>query len=121
MTGQNSAVGKIQTGLTDKNGNVQTFTSDPATHNVGNNHPTVKPVALMSYLVKLVTPEGGKVLDPFNGSGSTGMACVQHGFAYTGCELDPTYVEIANKRINGWYNKTQPDNNFNELFEGDKP
>ena len=121
MTGQNNAVGKIQTGLTDKNGNVQTFTSDPATHNVGNNHPTVKPVALMSYLVKLVTPEGGKVLDPFNGSGSTGMACVQHGFAYTGCELDPTYVEIANKRINGWYNKTQPDNNFNELFEGDKP
>ena len=88
---------------------------------VGNNHPTVKPVALMSYLVKLVTPEGGKVLDPFNGSGSTGMACVEHGFEYTGCELDPAYVEIATKRINGWYNKTQPDNNFNELFEGDKP
>ena len=87
---------------------------------VGNNHPTVKPVALMSYLVKLVTPEGGKVLDPFNGSGSTGMACVEHGFDYTGCELDPAYVEIATKRINGWYNKTLPDNNFNELFEGEK-
>ena len=88
---------------------------------MGNNHPTVKPVALMSYLVKLVTPEGGKVLDPFNGSGSTGMACVEHGFDYTGCELDPAYVEIATKRIQGWYNKTQPDNNFNELFDGDKP
>ena len=87
---------------------------------VGNNHPTVKPVALMSYLVKLVTPEGGKVLDPFSGSGSTGMACVEHGFDYTGCELDPAYVEIATKRINGWYNKTLPDNNFKELFNAFK-
>ena len=84
---------------------------------MGNNHPTVKPVELMSYLVKLVTPEGGKVLDPFNGSGSTGMACVEHGFDYTGCELDPDYVAIATKRIEGWYAKTRPDNNFNELFE----
>ena len=95
--------------------------NNKATGSMGNNHPTVKPVALMSYLVKLVTPEGGKVLDPFNGSGSTGMACVEHGFDYTGCELDPAYVEIATKRIQGWYNKTQPDNNFNELFDGDKP
>ena len=84
---------------------------------MGNNHPTVKPVELMSYLVKLVTPEGGKVLDPFNGSGSTGMACVEHGFDYTGCELDPDYVAIATKRIEGWYAKTRPDTNFNELFE----
>ena len=89
-------------------------------NSVGNNHPTVKPVALMSYLVKLVTPEGGKVLDPFNGSGSTGMAAVEHGFDYTGCELDPAYVEIATKRINGWYNKTLPDNNFKELFNAIK-
>ena len=84
---------------------------------VGNNHPTVKPVELMSYLVKLVTPEGGKVLDPFNGSGSTGMACVEHGFEYTGCELDPDYVAIATKRIEGWFAKTRPDTNFNELFD----
>ena len=90
------------------------------TASLGNNHPTVKPVALMSYLVKLVTPEGGRVLDPFNGSGSTGMACVQHGFDYTGCELDPNYVAIATKRINGWYAKTQPDNNFKELFDASK-
>lgn len=117
---KNNAVGKTSTGMFDKNGNVQTMVYDPATHNLGNNHPTVKPVALMSYLVKLVTPPGGSVLDPFNGSGSTGMACVEHGFEYTGCELDPAYVEIATKRIEGWYAKTQPDNNFNELFEGDK-
>ena len=83
----------------------------------GNNHPTVKPVDLMKYLVKLVTPKGGVVLDPFNGSGSTGMACVELGMEYVGCELDPNYVEIANKRIGAWYERTKPDNNFNDLFE----
>jgi site-specific DNA-methyltransferase (adenine-specific) len=114
---KNNAVGKIQTGLTDKNGNVQTFTSDPATHNLGNNHPTVKPVALMKYLIQLVTPEGGKVLDPFTGSGSTGMAAVEADMCFTGCELDPNYVKIANKRIQAWYTRTQPDNNFKELFD----
>ena len=83
----------------------------------GNNHPTVKPVELMKYLVKLVTPSGGKVLDPFNGSGSTGMACVELGYEYVGCELDPNYVEIANRRIAAWYEHTKPNNNFGELFE----
>ena len=85
---------------------------DPDTQ--GNNHPTVKPVELMKYLIKLVTPPGGVVLDPFNGSGSTGCAAVELGFEYIGCELDPAYVEITNKRIDAW-NKT--DNNFKELFE----
>tara|TARA_R110000868_G_scaffold239584_1_gene494051 strand:- start:867 stop:1883 length:1017 start_codon:yes stop_codon:yes gene_type:complete len=77
----------------------------------GNNHPTVKPVALMKYLVKLVTPEGGKVLDPFTGSGSTGMAAVELGYDFTGCELDPNYVDIANNRITAWKNKTDLNNN----------
>ena len=72
----------------------------------GNNHPTVKPVALMKYLVTLVTPAGGKVLDPFTGSGSTGMAVVELGMEFTGCELDPDYVDIATKRIQAWHNKT---------------
>jgi site-specific DNA-methyltransferase (adenine-specific) len=70
-----------------------------------NNHPTVKPVELMKYLIKLVTAPGGKVLDPFNGSGSTGMAAVELGFDYTGIELDPAYVDIANKRIEAWNQK----------------
>jgi len=78
-----------------------------------NNHPTVKPVALMEYLIKLITPPGGTVLDPFNGSGSTGMAAVGLGFNYIGCELDPAYVDIAEKRIAAWLKK---DNNFSELF-----
>jgi site-specific DNA-methyltransferase (adenine-specific) len=71
----------------------------------GNNHPTVKPVELMKYLIKMVTAPGGKVLDPFNGSGSTGMAAVELGFDYTGIELDPAYVDIANKRITAWNQK----------------
>lgn len=83
----------------------------------GNNHPTVKPVELMKYLIKLVTPAGGRILDPFNGSGSTGMAAVELGYEYTGCELDPNYVAIAERRIQGWYERTRPDTNFNELFE----
>ena len=78
---------------------------------VGNNHPTVKPVALMKYLVKLVTPQGGKILDPFCGSGSTGMAAVELDYNFTGCELDPAYVNIANLRITAWKNKTDLENN----------
>jgi site-specific DNA-methyltransferase (adenine-specific) len=81
----------------------------------GNNHPTVKPVELMKYLIKLVTPPGGTVLDPFNGSGSTGMAAVELGFNYIGCELDPTYVEIAEKRIAAWLSKDEP--KVSEVFE----
>jgi site-specific DNA-methyltransferase (adenine-specific) len=70
----------------------------------GNNHPTVKPIELMKYLIKLITPPGGIVLDPFNGSGSTGCAAVELGFEYIGCELDPAYVTITHKRIEAWNN-----------------
>jgi DNA modification methylase len=66
----------------------------------GNNHPTVKPVKLMEYLIKLVTPPEGIVLDPFFGSGTTGVAAVNLGFNYIGIELDEQYVEIARRRIN---------------------
>ncbi len=81
---------------------------------VGNNHPTVKPIELMKYLIKLITPAGGIVLDPFNGSGSTGCAAVELGFEYVGIELDANYVEIANKRIAAW---NKEDTSFNEIFE----
>ena len=64
-----------------------------------NHHPTVKPTDLMRYLVKLVTPPNGTVLDPFTGSGSTGKAAILEGFNFIGCELDPDYVAIANARI----------------------
>ena len=67
-----------------------------------NSHPTVKPVKLMQYLVKLVTPVGGTVLDPFSGSGTTGIACKLEGFEYIGIELDENYVAISNARIAAW-------------------
>jgi site-specific DNA-methyltransferase (adenine-specific) len=65
----------------------------------GNPHPTVKPTALLRYLVRLVTPPGGLVLDPFAGSGSTGKAAAFEGFRFIGIELDPEYAEIARRRI----------------------
>jgi len=65
-----------------------------------NNHPTVKPIELMRYLVRLTkTPTGGVVLDPFMGSGTTGIACVLEGREFIGIEREPEYVEIAEKRI----------------------
>ena len=67
-----------------------------------NNHPTVKPLALMRYLARLTkTPTGGVVLDPFCGSGTTGMACVLEGREFIGIEQDERYAEIARKRIEG--------------------
>ncbi len=65
----------------------------------GNNHPTVKPQALMQYLIKLVTTEGAVVLDPFLGSGSTAVAAMATGRHYLGYELSPEYFDIARARI----------------------
>jgi len=66
---------------------------------VANSHPTVKPLALMRWLVRLVTPPGGTVLDCFAGSGSTGVACVAEGFDCVGIEKEVEYAAIARKRI----------------------
>ncbi len=63
-----------------------------------NNHPTVKPTDLMQHLVRLVTPAGGCVLDPFAGSGTTGKACAIEGFTFIGMELSPEYAAIAQAR-----------------------
>ena len=64
-----------------------------------NIHPTVKPVELMKYLCRLVTPKGGTVLDPFMGSGSTGMAAKDEGFEFIGIEKEKEYYKIAEQRI----------------------
>lgn len=66
---------------------------------LGNNHPTVKPQALMRYLVRLVTPPGGIVLDPFMGSGSTGKAAKAEGFKFFGITDEQPHLEIAQRRI----------------------
>jgi site-specific DNA-methyltransferase (adenine-specific) len=65
-----------------------------------NHHPTVKPTELMRYLVKLVTPTNGTVLDPFMGSGSTGKAAVLENFSFIGIDQSADYLDIATARIN---------------------
>jgi len=64
-----------------------------------NIHPTVKPIDLMRYLVRLVTPKGGICLDPFMGSGTTAIACKSEKINYVGCELEEDYIKIAEARI----------------------
>ncbi len=92
----NQAIAEIKRGNTDFDGGhigmqkVQSKT---------NHHPTVKPIALMRYLVRLVTPPGGTVLDPFTGSGSTGVAALKEGFKFVGVEREPEYQAIARARI----------------------
>lgn len=66
-----------------------------------NYHPTVKPIALMRYLVRLVTPPGGTVLDPFTGSGTTGIAARLEGLSFVGIEREAEYATIASARIQG--------------------
>lgn len=66
----------------------------------------MKPIDLMRWLVRLVTPPGGTVLDPFTGSGTTGIAAVLEGFDFIGIEREPEYVEIAKARI-AWWEKQQ--------------
>ncbi len=69
---------------------------------VKNDHPTVKPLNLIRYLVRMVTPPGGTVLDMFVGSGTTAIAAALEGFEFVGVELEPSYVEIANARVEAW-------------------
>jgi site-specific DNA-methyltransferase (adenine-specific) len=78
------------------------FTTKPS----ANNHPTVKPTNLMAYLCRLVTPPGGIILDPFNGSGSTGKAAIRENFNYVGIDLSQEYLDISKSRIDNELNKT---------------
>jgi site-specific DNA-methyltransferase (adenine-specific) len=67
----------------------------------GVTHPTVKPLDLMAYLCRLVTPPGGTVLDPFMGSGTTIKAALSEGFNAIGIEREPAYFAMAEHRMNG--------------------
>jgi site-specific DNA-methyltransferase (adenine-specific) len=64
-----------------------------------NDHPTLKPLELMRYLVRLVTPPGGTVLDPFLGSGTTALACLEEGLSLVGMEQDEHYLSLAVQRL----------------------
>lgn len=67
-----------------------------------NNHPTIKPINLLTYLCRLITPPNGIILDPFMGSGSTGIAAQLEGFRFVGMELDADYFKIASARIENY-------------------
>ncbi len=81
-----------------------------------NDHPTVKPINLMRYLVRIYTPSKGKVLDPYNGTGTTGIASIQEGREYVGLELSEHYKEISEKRIEDHCGNMA---NFDKLFHYD--
>lgn len=84
-----------------------------------NDHPTVKPVDLMRWLCRLVTPPGGVILDPFNGSGTTGMGALDEGFRYIGIEREQRYIEIARHRITHRHIiETAPVEPTSELMQG---
>jgi hypothetical protein len=89
-------------GFADRGGASRFFycpKSSPSERGPGNVHPTVKPLALMRWLVRLITPPGGLVLDPFCGSGSTGLACVEEGMRFTGIDLSAEYLAMARARL----------------------
>jgi len=76
-----------------------------------NFHPTIKPINLMQYLVRLITPPNGIVLDPFMGSGTTGVACKLEGVSFVGIEMNPEYHEIAVARIENFIEESElPEN-----------
>ncbi len=74
-----------------------------------NNHPTVKPIKLIEYLVKLVSKEGATILDPFIGSGTTAIACIKQGRKFIGIEKEEEYIKIANARIKPFLEQTKLD------------
>ena len=87
------------------------FTTAPA----ANSHPTVKPIALMRWLVRLVTPPGGVVLDPFLGSGTTAVAAILEGFDWKGCEMTEDYWPIIEARVK-WARSEVKKGKQGELF-----
>ena len=102
--------GTSSTSSKDMKGVEKKFTTEPS----ANIHPTVKPVKLMKYLCRMITPKGGTVLDPFMGSGSTGIAAKDEGFDFIGIEKEKEYFDIAEQRISIPY-KDQMDL-FNDFF-----
>lgn len=83
-------------------GTFHSASTEATNREMKNFHPTVKPISLMRYLVRLITPPNGIVLDPFNGSGTTGVACKLEGLNYVGMELDAEYCKIAQARIDNF-------------------
>lgn len=108
--GDNNKIEKYECGFDDKGGASRFFYTAKVSkkeRNMGldeitNLHPTVKPINLMTYLCRLITPRGGVVLDMYMGSGSTGISALLEGFNFIGMEMDEDYFKIAEARINNY-------------------
>ena len=94
-----SSIQREKDGLEDLVKNVDVNTLWNIRESNGNIHPTTKSIKLMSYLINMITPPNGIVIDPFMGSGSTGVAAVKAGYNFIGIEKEKDYMEIAKKRI----------------------
>ena len=112
---RNEGLDTFETKSTRKwNGGMKlTGSGNPRQETGKNNHPTVKPSSLLQYLIRLITPKGGVVLDPFMGSGSTGKAAMKEGMDFIGIEREEEYFEIAQARIE-W----EKNNNTHHKFFG---
>lgn len=104
ITGKSTRISSDDMSVTDVTGGSTSryfycAKASPSERGDANNHPTVKPLALMRYLCRLITPPNGIILDPFMGSGSTGVAALQEGFRFIGIEKSPEYLEIAKARL----------------------
>ena len=97
---ESQTMGNHQSSL--EGGKMLTGSGNERSNAKNNFHPTVKPIALMEYLCRLVTPKGGTVLDPFMGSGTTGIAATRLGFEFIGIDMTPEYIELAATRIAYW-------------------
>jgi DNA modification methylase len=105
LDGFEDKITPVNTNINSTNENGQKVRNDGSvipTLVAKNNHPTVKPINLMTYLCRLITPKGGVVLDPFMGSGSSGIAALLEGFDFIGMEMDEDYFKIAEGRINNY-------------------
>jgi hypothetical protein len=118
---RNAGLDGMPTGHTDFGGNgrpgagFNEVVHGTAPTPAANFHPTVKPVALVRHLIRLITPPGGTVLDPFLGSGTTAVAAILEGFDWIGCELTPDYLPIIEARV-AWAETQTPDPVQPELF-----
>ena len=72
-----------------------------------NTHPTIKPLKLMEQLCQLATPPGGTILDPFMGSGTTGIAALNMGYSFVGIDMGEEYFDIASRRLNSLFPKSE--------------
>ena len=101
LMGSSSDVGEDNGSLDEPGSASRFFYCAKPTKRERNTHPTQKPIKLMKYLIKLVTYPGGTVLDPFMGSGSTGVAAMDENMSFIGMEMDEEYFQISKERIEG--------------------